>query len=44
MNVGYGKVLTYQQTIQMFTKFNCSLIYEKPVFDNKIIFVFKKSL
>ena len=44
MNVGYGKALTYQQTIQMFTKFNCSLIYEKPVFDNKIIFVFKKSL
>ena len=27
MNVGYGKALTYQQTIQMFTKFNCSLIY-----------------
>jgi 2-polyprenyl-3-methyl-5-hydroxy-6-metoxy-1,4-benzoquinol methylase len=44
MNVGCGKALTYQQTIQMFTKLKCSLIYEKSVFDNKIIFVFKKSV
>jgi len=42
MKTVYGRALTYQQTIKMFTNTGYSLIKEKKIMDDKIIFVFKK--
>ena len=38
----YGKALTYEQTIEIFTRANCKLTETIPIYDNKIIFVFEK--
>ena len=42
LKTSYGRALTYQQTIEIFTNSGCSLIKEKKIMNNKIIFVFKK--
>ena len=42
MKLGYGRALTYDQTLQMFINSGCKLEYTKKIFNNKIIFVFKK--
>ena len=38
----YGKALTYEQTIEIFTRANCKLTETIKIYDNKIIFVFEK--
>lgn len=42
LKTSYGRALTYDQTVNMFTNSGCTLVYEKKVFENKIIFVFQK--
>lgn len=44
MKTSYGRALTYEQTVQMFTNEGCHITYIKKVMDNKFIFVFKKKI